>query len=197
MHKKIAITGGIGSGKSAVAQIIRDQGYPVYSCDEIYAELIHSQSYINAVEKAFPTAIKQGKIDKKALADIVFSNEEARIRLNKIAHPLIMQTLLKRMEEATGEIVFAEVPLLFEGNFENLFDHTIVVLRNRELRIRSVCERDVISVKKAEQRVNAQFNYDDVAAEKHFKKINAILIKNEGDLNLLSRRVVDTLKTLS
>lgn len=197
MAKKIAITGGIGSGKSTVSNILRDKGYPVFSCDDIYAEIINSKTYINEIEKAFPDAVKQGQIDKKRLAEIVFSNEQARKKLNAIAHPLIMQTLLKQMKENENQIVFAEVPLLLEGNFENLFDKTIVVLRNREERIHSVCKRDGISNERAIERINAQFDYDDINSKNYLQKIGAIFIENKGDFSELENSVKVALKHLS
>ena len=67
MKKSIAITGGIGSGKSTLAQIITDAGYPVYSCDEIYQEIIKSEEYIQKIQAAFPTAVRNDTIDKKAV----------------------------------------------------------------------------------------------------------------------------------
>ena len=197
MSKKIAITGGIGSGKSTVSNILRDKGYPVYSCDEIYAELTNSKTYINELEKAFPAVVKQGKIDKKSLAEIIFTNEQERMRLNKIAHPLIIKTLLERMNENESEIVFAEVPLLLEGNFENLFDQTIVVLRNLEDRIRSICTRDGISLEKAVERLNAQFDYDDIQSKNQLQKNGAIFIENKGDILTLKNTVDVALKHLT
>ena len=197
MKKKIAITGGIGSGKSTVSNILRDKGYPVYSCDEIYKELINSKAYIKEIEKAFPGVVKQGEIDKKSLAEIIFTNEQERIRLNKIAHPLVMQTLFERMNKTEREIVFAEVPLLLEGNFENLFDQTIVVLRNLEDRIHSVCARDGISPKKAMERLNAQFDYDDIQSKNRLQKIGAIFIENKGDFSALENNVNLALKRLT
>lgn len=196
MGKKIAITGGIGSGKSTVSNILKDKGYPVYSCDEIYAELVNSKIYIDEIKKVFPTAVKQGKIDKKCLAKIIFSDKQERTRLNEIAHPLIMQTLLARMNENDSQIVFAEVPLLLEGNFENLFDKTIVVLRSREERIRSICNRDGISPEKAEERLNAQFDYDTIESKNRLQKLGAIFIENIGDVSALKNSVNVALKNL-
>ncbi len=196
MGKKIAITGGIGSGKSTVSNLLRDIGYPVYSCDEIYEKIVNSKTYINEIKKVFPNAIRQGEIDKKRLAEIIFTNEQARKRLNAIAHPLIMQTLLKQMEENKSQMVFAEVPLLLEGSFENLFDKTIVILRNREERIRSVCERDGISSEKAINRINAQFNYDDIDCRNRLQKSGVIFIENKGDISALKKSVNAALKHL-
>lgn len=197
MSKKIAITGGIGSGKSTVSNILRDKGYPVYSCDEIYTEISNSKTYINEIEKAFPIVVQQGKIDKKCLAEIIFTNEQERMRLNRIAHPLVMKTLLARMNKNKSEIIFAEVPLLLEGNFQNLFDNTIVVLRNREDRIRSICIRDGISFEKAVERLNAQFDYDDIQSKNQLQKKGAIFIENKGDLSALKNTVDVALKRLT
>ena len=196
MKKKIAITGGIGSGKSAVSNILRDKGYPVYSCDEIYAELTSSKTYINQIAKAFPTVVKQGEIDKKSLAEIIFTNEQERMRLNQIAHPLIMDALLKSMNKNENSLVFAEVPLLLEGNFENLFDQTIVVLRPLAERIRSVCARDGISPEKAMERLNAQFDYDNIHSKNRLQKIGARIIENKGDFSALEHSVEIALKDI-
>ena len=197
MSKKIAITGGIGSGKTTVSNMIKEKGYPVYSCDEIYKELINTKLYVKEIEKAFPDAVKGGEIDRKRLSETIFSNEQARKRLNKIAHPLIMETLLDRMNKNESEFVFAEVPLLFEGNFENLFDNTLVVLRNREERICSVCERDCVSPEKAIERLNAQFDYDDLASRNRLQKLGVIFIENKGDIVALKQSVAVALKNLT
>ena len=94
-------------------------------------------------------------------------------------------------------MVFAEVPLLLEGNFENLFDKTIVVLRNKENRIRAVCDRDGISFEKALERLNAQFNYDDIQSKHRLQKIGAIIIENTGDLLALKNSVDVALEQLT
>ena len=67
MQKKVAITGGIGSGKSTVSEIIKKSGYPVFSCDEIYGELLSDTAYIETLRTRFPSAVRNGKIDKKQL----------------------------------------------------------------------------------------------------------------------------------
>ena len=121
MKKKIAITGGIGSGKSTVLHIFGEMGYPIFSCDEIYREIIDTAEYVKKIEMTFPRCVVDGKVDRKLLASTVFGNGEALEKLNAIAHPLIMQRLLEEMKNCTSEKVFAEVPLLFEGNYEALF----------------------------------------------------------------------------
>ena len=182
MKKKIAITGGIGSGKSTVLHILGEMGYPIFSCDEIYREIIDAPEYIQKISAAFPECIKEGKIDRKLLSNIVFENCETLAKLNAIAHPLIMQRLLEKMDNCASEKVFAEVPLLFEGNYENLFDKVIVIYRNKDKRIESVVNRDQISSGSVKKRISTQFDYDDEKNKNRLKNCNVIFIENEGDL---------------
>lgn len=182
MKKKIAITGGIGSGKSTVLHILGEMGYPIFSCDEIYREIIDAPEYIQKISAAFPECIKEGKIDRKLLSNIVFENCETLAKLNAIAHPLIMQRLLEKMDNCASEKVFAEVPLLFEGNYENLFDKVIVIYRNKDKRIESVVNRDQISFGSVKKRISTQFDYDDEKNKNRLKDCNVIFIENEGDL---------------
>ena len=159
MGLKIAITGGIGSGKSLVGQYLKAKGYPVFSCDEIYKEVITLPVYIKKIGEAFPDCIQNEGIDRKILAKIVFDNKEKLRLLNSIAHPLIMEKLFEYMNNSQNELVFAEVPLLFEGNHESSFDKVIVITREQESRIQSIMERDSISREEALKRMQVQFDY--------------------------------------
>ena len=187
MKKIIAITGGIGSGKSSVAKFLSEMGYPVFSCDEIYQEVILSLDYIEKVTNLFPECIVNGRIDKKILAQIVFTDKSKLTRLNGIAHPLIMEKLFEKMYNCNQELVFAEVPLLFEGNYEDKFDSVIVIMRNKEKRIQSIISRDGITREQALNRINAQFDYDN--SNERFKNCNAILIENNGTIEELKTQI--------
>ena len=189
MKKKIAVTGGIGSGKSSVLAYLGEMGYPIFSCDEIYREMIDSPQYIERIAKAFPACITDGKIDRKKLAETVFKDKEKLCILNEIAHPLIMAQLLKEMEECSSNVTFAEVPLLFEGNFENLFDGVIVVVRNKEERIQAIIQRDGLTAREATERIAAQFDYDASSNQERLKKCNAIFIQNDGDFSRLKNQL--------
>ena len=187
MKKIIAITGGIGSGKSSAAKFLSEMGYPVFSCDEIYQEVILSLDYIEKVTNLFPECIVNGRIDKKILAQIVFTDKSKLTRLNGIAHPLIMEKLFEKMYNCNQELVFAEVPLLFEGNYEDKFDSVIVIMRNKEKRIQSIISRDGITREQALDRINAQFDYDN--SNERFKNCNAILIENNGTIVELKTQI--------
>ncbi len=193
--KRIAITGGIGSGKSTIVALLRKMNYAVFSCDEIYAELVKSKAYIEKIQTLFPAVVKNGAIDKQCLAEIVFSNVKNRKKLNEIAHPLIMQTLFKRMDECDG-VVFAEVPLLFEGNYQSQFDGIIVVVRDSQKRLEAIMERDCISETQAKQRLDAQFDYDSPLAKEIFSKNQTFLLDNNLSQNKLTEKVLEILQKL-
>ncbi len=189
MGKKIAITGGIGSGKSTVSRRIKEAGYPVFSCDELYKNILRNPTYVQKVAARFPTCVTNGEIDRAKLASVIFKNERERAALNSIAHPLVMQALFSRMEESESRLVFAEVPLLFEGNFQSQFDKVIVVLREKERRIASVVRRDGLLPAEVEDRILAQFDYQSKEAEKIFKEGEVILIENNQTEEELNKKI--------
>jgi len=195
-HIKIAITGGIGSGKSTVLSILKDKGYPTFSCDDIYKEIIEKEDYILKIEELFPTAVKNGKIDRKELSALVFNNNENLDLLNSVAHPMIMQTLNALINERREPFVFAEVPLLFENGFEKDFDAVIVVKRNIDERINAICQRDEITENQARQRINAQFDYDDPQNQNYLQSIHAYIIENDEAKMDLIKKTKDIFKKL-
>lgn len=186
---KIAITGGIGSGKSAVCKIIKEQGYPVFSCDEIYSELLTSPEFINKIENEFKGVINSdGSLNRQALSDAVFNNDEALKKLNSITHPEIISAAFTKMEGS--RLAFLEVPLLFESGLENLFDGAIVVLRDMEDRIISVTARDGIDRERVVLRIKKQFNYQNLDFAKYY------VIHNDGNLADLEQKTAQILKKL-
>ena len=195
MNKRnIAITGGIGSGKSTVLSILRKYGYSVFSCDEIYREISITKNYIDKIQAQFPTVVREGVIDKKALSNIIFQDESAREALNKIAHPIIVNELFLRMKKAKGDLVFAEVPLLFETQEKTSFDGVIIVIREEAMRVKSIIDRDGISEKEAKKRIASQINYNELSSLTQVFQNTFVLSNNQGKeklekdlLNLISR----------
>ena len=189
MPNKIAITGGIGSGKSAVCRILKERGYPVFSCDEINRALLSERSYLEGLCRLFPACVKDGKLNKTALAALVFSDKESLKTLNSYAHPRISERLRREMEGAE-KTCFAEVPLLFESGMTDLFDGIIVVLRNKEERIRAVVARDGLTAERAEARMKQQFDYDGTLPD------GCLVIENDGDEAALREKVDEVLEAL-
>ena len=138
--------------------------------------------------------IQEGSIDKKALSNIIFQDESAREALNKISHPIIVNELFLRMEKAKGDLVFAEVPLLFETQEKTSFDGVIIVAREEAMRVKSIIDRDGISEEEAKKRIAAQINYNDLSALTQVFQNTFVLPNNQGKeqlendlLNLISR----------
>ena len=189
MPNKIAVTGGIGSGKSAVCRILKERGYPVFSCDEINRTLLSEKSYLDGLCALFPACVKDGKLNKAALSALVFSDKEALKTLNAYAHPRIAERLRRDMEGAE-KTCFAEVPLLFESGMTKRFDGAIVVLRNKEERIRAVVTRDGLTAEQAEARMKQQFDYDGPLPD------GCLAIENDGDETALCNKGDDVLEAL-
>ncbi|MDE6597362.1 MAG: dephospho-CoA kinase [Clostridia bacterium] len=184
---KVAITGGIGSGKSVVASIIAEQGYNVVSCDEIYKNLLQDKNFLKVLSAEF-ACVLDGVLDRKKLSKIVFNDAEKLKKLNYLTHPVIMQTALSKMQ---GDgINFCEVPLLFEGGYEKLFDKVIVVLRDTAARINSVAVRDNIDVSAVEKRISNQIDYD------NYDFTNYYVLHNNGSIDKLRVDTFQILKNL-
>lgn len=173
----IAVTGGIGSGKSTVCDIIKAQGFTVYSCDKVYAELLDGANLTAKIVEEFGEKIlTDGKIDRRKLSDCVFNDSVKLEKLNSITHTEIFNEIFSRAEKEEG-IVFVEVPLLFEGNYQSLFDGVVVVLRKVEDRILSVVARDGLSYSDVEKRIKKQYNYDFCDYAKYY------VIHNDGNID--------------
>ena len=196
MKKKIAITGGIGSGKSEAIKIIKELGFSVFSCDEIYKEVILSKEYVQEIEKNFPTCVKSGKIDRTELANIVFNQPKKRDLLNRIAHPLIMKELLSKMQQIPDDFIFAEVPLLFEGGYESLFDYIFIITRSKKERIQSVTKRDNLSKEEILKRMDSQFNYNEENLKEVTKRAGVQIISNAEDLASFKEKITKEISKL-
>jgi len=128
--RKIAITGGIASGKSKLSNFLKSKGEVVIDLDEISHTLTDSdEETINEITEIFGDDIKRqsGGIDRKLLASKVFSNSGKKEQLEEILHPRIRQNMMIEIDSVEKENVFVEVQLLAEKNMAPLFDHIIIV----------------------------------------------------------------------
>ncbi len=196
MHPIIGLTGGIGSGKSTAARRFAELGAYVYSADEIAREALEpGAACYPTVIRFFGNSIlaKDGKIDRKALSKIVFSDEKQRTRLNEIVHPYVIGELFSRAKRDIANrdtaVVLFDVPLLFESGLDQRMDRTILVVCDEPERVRRILERDKISPEQALARVHAQ-----MPEEQKRLRADYILDNNGSEKDLL--RQVDALYQL-
>lgn len=163
-HITVAITGGIGSGKSFLLDILKEKGFSTLSCDKIAREIFEIRKIKKVLKTLFPSAVS-GKIflsvDRKKLSEIVFSDRHELDKLNALTHPVIIEETIKRAKKMHSP-VFVEVPLLFEGGYQNLFDKIIVVTRAKSTRIKSVIERTRMDENDVLLRMKNQVDYDNM-----------------------------------
>ena len=194
MDKKlIAITGGIGSGKSLVLDTFNKLGYPTLSSDKIVKDLYKKPKVKRLIKSIFPNAVKGEKklrIDYKALSQLAFSNKENNQQLTKAITPLVLDEILRKAERYKNT-TFVEVPLLFECGFEDRFDKTIVVLRDKNKRIESVKTRSNLTEQQVIDRMTFQVDYD----KKDLSKF--IVINNDKDKEQLKEQVFALIKKIS
>lgn len=164
---KVAVTGGIGAGKSEFMRAVKELGIRTYSADEINAELLRDKRYIEKLSAAFPLVVKDGKVDKAALREEVFSNAKKRKTLNALAHPEIR----RKIEEITGDAV-VEVPLLFESGMTDLFDKVIVVTAGEDVRINRIVSTRNISKDLAKNIIKNQTTDDERIKRADYVAIN-------------------------
>ncbi|BDP41256.1 dephospho-CoA kinase [Deinococcus aetherius] len=141
---RLGLTGSIGAGKSTVAALLRARGLTVLDADE-QARLVTLEPEVLAeIEAAFPGVVREGVLDRAALAGLVFGDPERLTRLNAIVHPRV-RTRMVALEEAAaarGEAwVVQDVPLLFEGGLERQMDGVLVVDAPLETRVARVVAR--------------------------------------------------------
>jgi dephospho-CoA kinase len=185
---RIGLTGGIGSGKSAVADVWRDRGALIVDADQLAREAVAPGSRgLAEIASRWPDAIAaDGSLDRAALARIVFGNDAERAALNAIVHPRVRALAqAQEAEAADGTPVVHVVPLLFEGEYWRSCAVTVVVIAPDDARIARVMQRDGIDRKSVLQRMRAQI--DPAAARRRA----TYAIDNDADLATLRKRAND------
>jgi len=185
----IAITGGIGSGKSTFANFLVEQGHPVISADDISKEILANDSDIrNEIIKEFGTESYLGKqINKKFLADNIFSDSNKLKKINSILHPRVRERIDSISKEyfKTKDIVFVEAALIFESKIEKIYDYVALIIADKKLRMKRATKDKKISEKDFLQRNENQL--DDEAKK---KKADFIFINNGSKAELKQKAIL-------
>ncbi len=192
----VGITGGIGAGKSAVATLYREAGYPVFSADEIAREIVApGQAALEEIRKEFgPMALRaDGSLDRAFLRAEITRDSSLRLKLEAITHPRIQlrsQELAQVAFRTGSSIVFYEAPLLFEAKSDRAMDKVICVHAPEELRIARTMKRDGSTREAAEKLLASQMPQEEKMKRADF------LIENAGDLTNLKAESMRVLAEL-
>ena len=186
----VALTGGIGSGKSAVAEFLEECGAVIFDSDQLARDVIERGTEgFEAVLAAFgDTVLTDGEIDRSTLAEIVFQDENQRKKLEAIIHPLVREAAESLMKKLPSDsVVINQIPLLVETNGAKRFDYIITVSASEDLRRQRLLLKGLKDYE-ITKRMQAQVN--DAARE----EIADYIIRNEGSLEDLERIVEDLWK---
>lgn len=181
---KIGITGGIGSGKTCVCDIIKKQGFPVYNCDNRAKQLMVENEDIKEqiINLIGPDAYtEEGKLNKTVVSQYLFSDKEHQDKLNAIVHPVVMKEFSEWADEQFSNLIFIESAILFEAGFRDMVDKVIEVYAAEEIRIIRTIKRDHITREQVKAIMNAQLN------ETVKMKLADYCIINNGNIDILQQ----------
>ncbi|MDO4911618.1 MAG: dephospho-CoA kinase [Corynebacterium sp.] len=194
---RIGLTGGIGSGKSRVAEYLADQGFYIIDADKVARQIVEpGQPALQDLEEKFgPVILKEGgRLDRQALAAIVFTDEESLTFLNEVTHPRIRQAMEQEIAVAEAgtdagpyEGIVFDIPLLYENGLKDdplyKFDYIFVVTAHEETRIQRLVDYRHMNQEDARRRIAAQ------ASESERNSIADFIIDNNGDLEDLRAHI--------
>ena len=168
------ITGGTGCGKTTALQAIRDLGGIIIDCDAVYHVLLQTDTkMLQAIENRFPGTVTDGKLDRKKLGPIVFSDEQALLDLNAITHKAVREKVIHILG-INRKLATIDAIELFDGGLAELCDVTVAITAPTEDRIQRLLQRDGISYEHAALRIRAQ------KPESYFREKCDYVLENNG-----------------
>lgn len=192
MPKIIGLTGGIGSGKTTIANYLASLAIPVYIADDAGKKVMQQQEIIEAIQEKFGfDVVEKNQLNRAKLAEIVFNNPDQLKALNAIVHPAVKKDFKKWVDEhADAPFVVYESAILFESGSYTNFDVILTVTTPLETRISRVLQRDNSNREQVMSRINAQWTDEQRIAKSDF------VIENI-DINLAKEKIDKFLKILS
>lgn len=177
--KLIGLTGGVGSGKSTVADMLRELGAEVIDADEAAhsAYAPGSPGFDSVVREFGPGYVRDGRIDRVRLGELVFNDAEARGRLNAIVHPLVRAWMARRTAEAAergAQIVVHDVPLLFENGLETMYEEVILVYVPAAVQVKRLVSGRGVPEDRARAMIAAQMPMDEK------RRLARLVVDNSG-----------------
>ncbi|MCT7583860.1 dephospho-CoA kinase [Aliarcobacter butzleri] len=179
----IALTGGISTGKSTVCNLLKLHGFLTIDADKIAHKLLDENS--SKIEEMFGKEyVENGKVLRKELGKIIFSNEENKLKLEALLHPLIKEEVIKesKIYEEQNKPYFVDIPLFFE-KMHYPISKSLVIYTPKELQIQRLMKRDNIDEKEAKLKISNQMDIEEK------RKLANIVIDNSKDLKHLQNEI--------
>jgi dephospho-CoA kinase len=195
--KKIAVTGGLASGKSTVCRMLEELGAYVVSADLIVHQLLSPDSTVGKqITQQFGSdLVSDGRIDRKKLADIVFSNPDQLRALEKILHPAVFEEIEKKYREVKDQnqyaLFVAEIPLLYEANAEHNYDAVLTVIAPLQQCQQRFIEQGNHTEQEFKLRMGRQISPLEKAKKAHY------IIENNSTISELKNQVIKTYSLLT
>ncbi len=191
------LTGGMGSGKSAAASILREMGYKVMDADQLGRDVTRKgQPLLRLLVKEFGIDIirQDGELDRKLLADICFGDREKTRRLNELVQTAILCRACERAykykikNKNRDKVLFFEVPLLFEAGWDKYVDEIWLVTAPEDLRVERIKKRDNLSEEQIRARIRLQMS------EEEKMKMSDVIIENDEGIGKLRMELQKAIK---
>lgn len=188
----IGLTGGIGTGKSTVATLLRKHGFAVIDADQNVKLVYQKPETLLFIKKNFPTAVLSDQIDFKKLREIVFINPDAKQLIEDYIYQHLPAVFLEAYKMFNNpSVIIYDVPLLFEKQLHLLVDASVCVYAPRETQIKRLMSRDHSTRELAEKILSNQLDIEEK------KKLSDFIIENTGDIHLLEKNVEEFLKNVT
>jgi len=190
---RVALTGGIATGKSYVLARLKDRGIPTIDADEIVHEALGPGTPIaKSIADEFGSDLLKpdGAVNRRLLGAKVFSDTQTRLRIEAIVHPVVWDTIRTWFETLERPLGVASIPLLYETRHEGDFDIVVVTFCPPEAQLQRLLERDRSTEEDARQRIGAQMPADEKARRANF------VIETGGAMSATDRQVDELLAAL-
>ena len=187
---KVAICGGIGSGKSTICQMFAERGAAIYDSDSRAKALMAESAELRTalIAEFGEGCYIDGTLNRSYLAEKVFGSEEQLARLNSIVHPAVKADFLAWAEAQEGDYCILETAILFESGFDEVVDCSVAVLAPMPLRMERAMKRDNATREQIEARIKAQMGDDELMRRADFAIVNIHLEDVEKDVAELAYR---------
>ncbi len=193
----VAITGGIGSGKSTFSEFLREKDYPVIFADDLSKDLLkNSKDVKKEIIELFGSAAYNGsEINTDFLAMEVFSDPHKLQKINSILHPKVIEQINREVEELkkNNKLIFVEAALVYEANIENFFDYVVLITADEEIKKQRTVESKKFSSEEFDKRIQNQ-----IKDEEKSKRADFIFFNNttRNDLKIKADLLLMTLNSL-